>query len=184
MDVGVLLPDFHVDRQVRVVDIHRHLGKRLRQLAAYGLGELDGVQGIVLVRPFALHLEAPGGGEGIRQVVLGGFHDGFHRLLTGHRPGDGHHTEDLPGGSVGRLHVAGVRGGLGVDGALTDVDLEAAAGFQAAGRVGHQPVLKGAAVLALEDHLAQLEQEHFILPHGIILRKFQFTGAIIAHFPR
>lgn len=168
----MLLPDFHVDRQVRVVDVHRHLGKRLRQLAAYGLGELDGVHRVVLVRPLALHLEAPGGGEGIRQVVLGGFHDGFHRLLAGDRTGHADHAEHLPGGGIGRLHVAGVRGGLGVDGALADVDLEAAAGFQAAGRVGHQPVLKGTAVLALEHHLAQLEQEHFILPHGIILRKF------------
>ena len=149
VDVGVLLPDFHVDRQVRVVDVHRHLGKRLRQLAAYGLGELDGVQGIVLVRPLALHLEALGGGEGVRQVVLGGFHNGFHRLFARDRSGDTDHSEHLPGSGVGRLHVTGVRGGLGVDGALADVDLEAAAGFQTAGRVGHQPVLKRTAVLAL-----------------------------------
>ena len=136
------------------MDVHRHAGERLRQLAAHGLGELDGVHGIVLVRPFALHLEALGRGEGVRQVILGGFHDGLHRLFAGDRPGDADHAEDLPGGGVGRLHVTGVRGGLGVDGALADVDLEAAAGFQAAGHVGHQPVLKGTAVQALEDNLA------------------------------
>ena len=136
------------------MDVHRHMGERLRQLAAHGLGDLDGVQGVVFIRPLAFHLEALCRGEGVRQVVLGCLHNGLHRLFTGRRPGDADHAEHLPGGGVGRFHVAGFRGGLGVDGALTDIDLEAAAGFQAAGRVGHQPVLKGAAVLTLEDYLA------------------------------
>ena len=165
VDVGVLFPNLHVDCQVRLVDIHRHVGEGLRQLAAHGLADLDGVQIKMLVRPLALHLKGSGGGKGGGKIGLGRLHDGLHRLLAGHGPGHGDDAEHLPGGGVGRLHVAAVRGGLHVNGALADIDLEAAAVFQPPSNVGDELILKEPAVQTLQDHLAQLQQQHFIVVH-------------------
>ena len=165
VDVGGLLPDLHKYREVRVVDIHRHVGERLRQIAAHRLADLNGVEAEGLVRPAALHLEAAGGGKGVPQVGLGGLHDGLHRFLAGHRPGHGGDAEHLLAGVPGALQVARVSLGLHVDGALADIDLKAAVVAQTAADVAHQLVLKGPAVEALQDHLAKLEQENLLLVH-------------------
>ena len=156
MDVGELLTDLHVNRQVRLVDIHADAGESLCQLAAHGLGDLDGVEIEVLVRPLALHLEGLGLGELPGQILLGGGDDGFHALLAGHGPGNSHYAEDLLAGLIGGIQVAAIVLGLYVDGGLAHIDVEVAAGLHAAAGVGEEPVLEGTAVQALEDHLAQL----------------------------
>ena len=163
VDVGGLLPNLHIDRQIGLVNVHGDVGKCLGQIAAHRLGDLNGVQIELLVRPLALHLEAPGGGELVRQIPLGGFHNGLHRFFAGNGPGHRHYAEHLPAGGVGRLHVAVVRGGFHINGALADIDLEAAAAFQPPPDVVHQLVLKGTPVQALQDHLAQLQQKHFVV---------------------
>ncbi len=65
--------------------------------------------------------------------------------------------------AASRSHVVSL--GLHVDGALADIDLEAAVVAQTAADVAHQLVLKGPAVEALQDDLAQLEQENLLLVH-------------------
>ena len=165
VDIGVLLPNLHVHRQVRVVNVHGHGGEGLRQLAAHLLAQLDGVEAEGLVGPLALHLEAAGGGEGVRQVALGGVHDGLHRLVTGDGPGHGGNAEHLAAGGVGLLHVAFGIVGLHVDGALADIHLEAAAAAEAAADIVHELVLEGLAVQALQDHLAQLQQKDLVVVH-------------------
>ena len=80
-------------------------------------------------------------------------------------PGHGGNAEHLAAGVPGGLHIAVLSLGLHVDGALADIDLEAAVVAQAAADVAHQLVLKGPAVEALQDHLSQLEQENLLLVH-------------------
>ena len=63
VDIGVLFADLHVNRQIRVVDVHLYMGKGVRQIAAYLLGDLNGVQGKALVCPPALYLKGAGGGK-------------------------------------------------------------------------------------------------------------------------
>ena len=46
-----------------VVDVHLYMGKGVRQIAAYLLGDLNGVQGKALVCPPALYLKGAGGGK-------------------------------------------------------------------------------------------------------------------------
>ncbi|CAN3996209.1 Phosphate/phosphite/phosphonate ABC transporters, periplasmic binding protein, partial [Dysosmobacter welbionis] len=157
MNVGVLLPDLHKYRQIGSVDIHRHMGEQLRQIAAHSLAQLDGVHGKHLVCPLALHLEALRNGKGVRQIGPGGLHNGVHCLFTGHGPGHGGNAEHLAAGVPGGLHIAVLSLGLHVDGALPEGALEAAAVFHPAADVGQQLVLKGLAILSLQDHLAQFQ---------------------------
>ena len=156
VDVGVLLANLHIHRQVRLVNVHADSGESLRQLAAHGLGDLDGVEVKVLVRPLALHLEGAGGGKFRSEGGFGGLHNGLHRLFAGHSPGNRRHAENLPAGIVSGFHVAGIVLGFHVNGGLAQVDVEIAAGLHAPAGVGEQPVLEGAAVETLEHHLAQL----------------------------
>ena len=155
VDIGVLLPDLHINRQIRMVHIRFHV-EELPQLTAYILGDLDGVHRELLVRPAALHLEGSGLGKFIRQIGLGGLHNGVH--LLGARDGAGHRhdSEHLTGSLEGGLHVAVLGLRLHIDSALANVDLEAAAGLHPAADIAHQLILKAAAVQALQHHLAQL----------------------------
>ena len=165
VDIGCLLADLHIDRQVRLVHVHGHMGKGLGQLAAHGLRDLDGVEVEQFVGALALHLEGAGGGKLVGQVGLGGLHDGVDVLLAGDGPGDGHHAEDLLGSLVGGLHITVVLLRLHVDGTLTDVDLKTAAGLHAVAHGLDQLILKGAAVQTLQNHFAQLQQKHFVVVH-------------------
>ena len=168
MNVGVLLPDLHKYRQIGSVDIHRHMGEQLRQIAAHSLAQLDGVHGKHLVCPLALHLEALRNGKGVRQIGPGGLHNGVHCLFTGHGPGHGGNAEHLAAGVPGGLHIAVLSLGLHVDGALPEGALEAAAVFHPAADVGQQLVLKGLAILSLQDHLAQFQQKDLLRGRGSI----------------
>ena len=77
---------------------------------------------------------------------------------------DGDDAEDLLAGGVGGGEVALVVYRLNINGTLLGVDAEIAALRRAAAQVSDQLVLKAAAVEALEDHLAELAQDHFT--HG------------------
>ena len=165
VDIGVLLPDLHINRQIRMVHIRFHV-EELPQLAAYILGDLDGVHGELLVCPAALHLEGSGLGKFIRQIGLGGLHNGVH--LLGARDGAGHRhdAEHLTGSLEGGLHVAVLGLRLHIDSALANVDLEAAAGLHPAADIAHQLILKAAAVQALQHHLAQLQKQDLVVVHN------------------
>ena len=153
-----------MDAQLRRVDVHLQVGILVVEQAAHVLADLHAVHGEFLVRPLGLHLEGPGRLELGAQVVSGAVEDGVLVLGAGAGPGGGHNAEHLPAGGVGPVQIAVLLLGLHVDGALLGVDPEAAAAGQAAADVAGQLVLKGAAVEALEDHLAQLQQNNLI--HG------------------
>ena len=144
------------------------MGEQLRQIAAHSLAQLDGVHGKHLVCPLALHLEALRNGKGVRQIGPGGLHNGVHCLFTGHGPGHGGNAEHLAAGVPGGLHIAVLSLGLHVDGALPEGALEAAAVFHPAADVGQQLVLKGLAILSLQDHLAQFQQKDLLRGRGSI----------------
>ena len=58
VDIGRLLPDLHVDAQLRSVDVHLQMGIGLVEQAPHVLGDLHAGHGEELVRPLGLHLEA------------------------------------------------------------------------------------------------------------------------------
>ena len=165
VDIGVLLPDLHINRQIRMVHIRFHV-EELPQLAAYILGDLDGVHGELLVCPAALHLEGSGLGKFIRQIGLGGLRNGVHLLGTRDGAGHRHDAEHLTGSLEGGLHVAVLGLRLHIDSALANVDLEAAAGLHPAADIAHQLILKTAAVQALQHHLAQLQKQDLVVVHN------------------
>ena len=134
------------------------------QRAADLLGELNGGEREGFVRTLALDLEILRAGKFRGKVILGGADDGLHVLFTGQGAADGDDAEDLLAGGVGGGEVALVVHRLDIDGALFGIDTEIAALRRAAAQVSDQFVLKAAAVEALEDHLAELAQDHFT--HG------------------
>ena len=142
VDISRLFPDLYENRQVGMVNVHRHLGEQLVQLAAHRLGQLDGVQRIALVRPLALHLKGPRLGELSGKIGFGSVNNGFHGFFTGQRPCHRCHAEHLSAGAVSAVHVAPVFLGLHINGALPGVDLKAPVGTDPAADVGHQLVLK------------------------------------------
>jgi len=85
-----------------------------------------------------------------------------------HGPGHGGNAEHLAAGVPGGLHIAVLSLGLHVDGALPEGALEAAAVFHPAADVGQQLVLKGLAILSLQDHLAQFQQKDLLRGRGSI----------------
>ena len=74
-------------------------------------------------------------------------------------------AEDLAAGPVDGVHIRDAALGLHIDGALLGIDPEPAEPGGAAAEVGHELHFKAAAVQALQDHLAQLAQDHFV--HGV-----------------
>ena len=96
---------------------------------------------------------------------MGGGGDGLHRFLARDRPHNRDDAEHLPGGGQGGGHVALLLLRLYVDGALADIDLEAAQRLQSPPHIGHQLILKGPAVQSFQDDLAQFQKQHFIVVH-------------------
>ena len=166
VDVGGKVPHLHVDGELRVVHVRLDVGEGLVELPPHVLGELDGGQGEGLVRPLGLHLKGPGGHQVVVEVGLGGFEDGLGGLFAGLGPGQAHHPEQAGEGGEGPVHVAPGLLGLHVGDGLAGVDAELAVLLQPAAGVAHEPLLKGAAVEALEDHLSHLEQKDLIAHRG------------------
>ena len=162
MDEGGVVPDLNVDGELRVVNVHLQIGVELVQLAPHILAELDRGHGEGLIRPLGLHLESAGGGQLAVQVLPGGGQDGVLILLAGPGPAETHHTEHLRQRLPGPVHVTLAGHGLHIGGGLAGVYPELAQVVQPAVDIGLQLILKAAAVQALEDHLPQLEEDHFV----------------------
>ena len=154
VDVGGKIPHLHVDDQVRGVHVCHDMGKGLVQLSAHELGELDGGQGEGFVGALGLDLEALGGHEVVVEVGLGRLQNGLRGLLAGLGAGKAHHAEETGQRLEGPVHVAVLGLRLDIGDGLAGVDAELAELFQAPPGVAHEPLLKGPAVEALEDHLA------------------------------
>ena len=157
-----------MDGKLRVVDVHLQIGVELVQLAAHVLAELNRGHGEGLIRPLGLHLEGAGGGQLVIQIFPGGGKDGVLVLLTGPSPAETHHAEHAGQRLPGPVHVTCVGHGLHIGGGLAGVHPELAQIVQPAVDVGLELVLKAAAVQALEDHLPQLEEDHFVHNNHLI----------------
>ena len=164
VDVGRVVADLDKHRQLGVVDVDRATRERLMQRAADLLGELNGGEREGFVRALALNLEILRAGKFWGKVILSGADDSLHVLFTGQGAADGDDAEDLLAGGVGGGEVALVVHRLNINGTLLGVDAEIAALRRAAAQISDQLILKAAAVEALEDHLAELAQDHFT--HG------------------
>ena len=165
MDIGRVLANFHIHRQLRGVDIHLQMGKGVVEHPSHPLADLNGAHGEGFVRPLTLHLKAARLTETVAQVRLGGLQNGLLALLAGHSPGDGDEAKDLLAGGIGPGEVAAVPHRLHIDGALAGVDFELAEFLGPAADVRHELGFKAVAVQALEDHLAQLAEDDFV--HGV-----------------
>ena len=155
-----------MDAQLRGVDVHLQMGIGVVEQTAYVLADLHAVHGEMLVRPFRLHLEGPGGPERSVQIVLGAVENGVLVLGTGAGPA----------GGEGALQVAVLILGLHVNRTLLGVNVEAAVVLEPAADVGIELVLEAPAVEALEDHLAQLQQNDLV--HKIIFLSWGFSARL------
>ena len=165
-----------MDAQLRGVDVHLQMGIGVVEQTAYVLADLHAVHGEMLVRPFRLHLEGPGGPERSVQIVLGAVENGVLVLGTGAGPCGGDDAEYLPAGGEGALQVAVLILGLHVNRTLLGVNVEAAVVLEPAADVGIELVLEAPAVEALEDHLAQLQQNDLV--HKIIFLSWGFSARL------
>ena len=132
------------------------------ELEAHPLGQLDGGHGEGLVGPLGLHLEGSGGHKLVVKVLPCGGQHGLGRLLAGTGTGQTHDAEDGLECLPGPFHIALFVDGLHVGGGLAGVDAELAVAVEAAADIAHQFFFKTAAVQALQNQFAQLEQEDFI----------------------
>ena len=156
VDEGGVVPDLHIDGELRVVDVHFQIGVQLVQLAPHILAELDGGHGEGLVRPLGLHLEGAGSGQPVVQILLAGAKNGVLVLVTGPGPAETHHAKDLFHGFPGTVHVAVLVHGLHIGGGLAGVHPKLAQTVETAVDIGLELVFKAAAVQSLQNQLSQL----------------------------
>ena len=166
VDIGRLFPHLHMDAQLRRMHIHLQMGIRIVEQAAHILGNFHAVHREMLVRPFGLYLEGPGGAQFGVQVILRTVENSVLVLGTGQGAGNGNRAEHLPAGPISPIQVTGVALRLHINCALLGVHPEAAIVGQTAADIAVQLVLKGAAVQALEHHLAQLHKNDIV--HDIV----------------
>ena len=156
MDVGGEVPHLHMHRVVRVVDVHGHLGEGLGQPSADLLGELNGVEGEGLVGALGFDLKTLGHAELVSEIRKYRGIDGVGGLFAGAAAAHGGDAEHRGAGLPGAVQIAAVALRLHIDGGLLEVDAEVAVGLHPATDVALEAVFKGAAILSLEDDLAQL----------------------------
>ena len=89
MDIGGVLADLDIDRQLRVVDVDAQVRKRVVQLAADPLADLNGAHGEALVGALCLDLEALCRAQRVREIELRRLENRLFALLAGLGAGDG-----------------------------------------------------------------------------------------------
>ena len=167
MDVGGEIPHLHPHGHVGVMNVHPHMGAGRQYRAARLAGDLDGVQGEILIRALGLYLEGLLPCQVRGDVGLDGLQDALHILLADGGAADGHDAEDLARGGHHAVHVAKVTLRLDIDGALGAVDLEIAKGLGLAAELAEEHILEVALIRALEDDLAVFQKQdllHISLP--------------------
>ena len=162
MDIGRLLAHLEAHGQLRVVHVDDRVGKRLGELAADILRQLDARHGKALVRALGLHLEAARRRHRVVQVRLGQRRDGVLVLLAGGRARDRRDAEHLAHSVIRRVEIGRVVGGLDVQRRLQIRHAEVADGFEPALDVRDQPLFKIVLVEALEEDLSGLAQQQII----------------------
>ena len=126
-----ILPDLHMHRQFRIMNIHLAVGKGVRQFPAHILTQLDGAHGEVLVSPLAFNLEAGGAVKFLCQILLGKGHDGVLIFFACRGTGHGLDAEDRLKGFEHLIHIRLVVRRLHIDDGLPCVHLALPDGFQA-----------------------------------------------------
>ena len=162
VDIRRLLAHLKAHGQLRVVHVDDRVGKRLGELAADILRQLDARHGKALVRALGLHLEAVRRRHRVVQVRLGKRRDGVLVLLAGGRARDRCNAEHLAHGVIRRVEVSRVVGGLDVQRRLQICHAEVADGFEPALDVCDQPLFKIVLVEALEKNFSGLTEQQII----------------------
>ena len=83
MDVTGKVPNFQVDDQFRIVNVHFQMRIGFREQTAYILTQLDGSHGEGLVAALGLYFEALGVFQILIQIGTGGLKKGVRILLAG-----------------------------------------------------------------------------------------------------
>ena len=165
VDIGRVLADLQIHRQLRVMHVHDQMREGVVQRAAHPLAQLNAAHGEGLVGALALHLKGFGRQQRRCQILSGGGENGLLLLGTGHGPCNGDDAEHLLAGVIGRVQIAALLHRLHIDGGLAGVDFELAVPLCAAADVAHQLHLKAVAVQSLQNDLAQLAKNDLV--HGV-----------------
>ena len=162
VDIRRLLAHLEAHGQLRIVHVDDRIGKRLGELAANVLRQLNARHGKALVRALGLHLEAVRRRHRVVQVCLGKGRDGVLVLLAGGRARDRRDAEHLAHGVIRRVEVGRVVSGLDVQRRLQIRHAEVADGFEPALDVRDQPLFKIVLVEALEEDLSGLAEQQIL----------------------
>ena len=180
VDISSLLADLHMDGELRLVDVHSEIVVGLVEHTTHILADLNTGHGELLVGALGLHLEGAGSQQVIVQIALGALQNSVLVLLTGLGAADSHHTEDLLTGLKSLVDIAGILGGLHIDGALLGVDMVlTGAALQAAADIAEELILEGAAIEALQDHFAQLQKNDLVHMITVPFRKFSHFNILL-----
>ena len=157
VDVGRRLADLDIDGIVGVVDVDQNVREFLCQPSADLLRDLDGVQREALIRALGFDLEAFGCGQLIAQILADGVKHGVEIFSAGTAAAHLGHAEDRAAGLPRAVQIAVLGQRLDIERRLDDIDLEFAEFRHAAAGDGLELILKDAAVLSLQDDLAQFQ---------------------------
>ena len=156
VEVGVLLSDLHRHQDVGVLHIHLQVGEPGQEQPPQLPADLRGLHGEGFVASLGLHLKGPGRRKVRRQIIRGGGTDGPPVLGDHQGRAEGHDAKDGLEPLHRLLHPDLLGEGLHVDGGLALPDVELPQGLQPPPGVFDHGVLKGVAVLALQDQLPAL----------------------------
>ena len=135
---------------------------KLGQIAADLTTDLGRAQRELLVGTLGVDLKGPGVLQALAQVGLGGLLDLVHIIGTEHGLGDRVDAEDADGGLQSRFHIDIGIHGLDIDGRLHIPDIKLADALHTVLDRADQLIFKAAAIEALKDQLAALEQQYFL----------------------
>ena len=171
MDISRQVSDFHIDRVIRMMDVHQQVGPGIGDPAADFLGNGDARHGELLIGALGFHLEGLRAVQIITQISLNGFVDGIQILLTGTAAAQAHHAENGMARLPSSLHISHVVHRLDIDGGLHDIHIKFTVGLHPASDVTAQLAFKLTLIRALQDDLAQLHQKNFLHSYSFFKRR-------------
>ena len=149
VDIGAKVANLHHNQHFGIVDVHLQVVVVAEDVAAHLAADLGRGVGEGLVRALGVHLKGLGGGQAVAQILHGGLLDGVN-ILDGHTgAGESGNAEHAGDGVAGLLHIHIIVLGLDEDGGLCLAQGEIPCVAQTIAQIGHQRILKGAAIETL-----------------------------------
>ena len=142
MHIRGFFPHFHIDRQIRVVNVDRHRRKRFRQQSADRLTDLYGSHGKLFVRPFRLYFKTFRPRKFPRKTVFRGLCDCFRGFSARRGTGNFYNAKYLTRTGKGGVEITLRALRFRVQGTLAQGNLEGAALAQTAADVCQQTIFK------------------------------------------